>query len=150
MTFSGSNMSPWPLEGYPPEPPSAAKGCVSHVPHITLRQERRERDNRLRALRPHHAVGVSSPSAERRENNFKGLKDFYLKAKARFKPRPESGIDNRVCAVFARQRPGCVPWLTLRRWGGPCKTGVGIAKWYRGTSLIRKRPPHRALGIGLL
>ena len=33
----------------------------------------------------------------------KVLKDFYMKAKARF-PRPKSGLDCLICAIFARLR----------------------------------------------
>jgi hypothetical protein len=70
-------------------------------------REARERDNRLRAFRPLPSDGGITTRA-RLSRSFssaseRGGETFVWTACER-KPRPESGLDCLVCAIFARQR----------------------------------------------
>jgi hypothetical protein len=99
------------------------------------------------------SLGLMAPTtiyrraAARRGNNLKGLKDFFLNAKA------ESGLDCLICAVFARQQLGLATFeerLVIHRsvfrnqvCGTTCALGW-VVTWLMAQ--IRQSRPDSGLG----
>ena len=93
-------------------------------------------------------VPLYGAASEQIGNNFNGFKDVHL---------PESGLDCRICAIFARQPYGRIRYRVTLLTRQPLSIGPsqcsGTSPPYRGTSLIRNylllgpysRPLPRAL-----